>query len=384
MNDDPYVIRFTTPVSTGVRGVLDGATFAVKDLFHVAGYATGNGNPALARATTKARTHAKVVERLLTNGAALTGITHMDELALSLNGINGHFGAVPNPRYPGRITGGSSSGSAAAVAAGDVTFSLGSDTAGSLRLPASFCGLYTLRPTYGRIDTTGMLGLAPSFDTPGVFTRDAALLGTLMRILFQTEQPIGVIRQVLTPVDLLVLCDPLLASTATRFAKKIAQHLGVPHVTESLGIDPQTLKRTLLTLLGAEAYATHQELFQRTPELLLEPTRQVLAHGRDLEPARRDAALAARQDIVAALHAALDATVMVLPAAPSLPPPIKASEAVLRDMNAQAVSLHAIGSLAQVPCAVAPVAEENDTVGMMLIAAQHTDETLLKLLSEVV
>jgi len=157
------------------RGPLMGLTFAVKDIYDVAGHRTGFGSPDWLRTHGPAAQTAPVVQRLLDAGAHLVGKTHTDELTWSLTGENAHYGAPLNVSAPGRITGGSSSGSASAVAAGVVDFAVGSDTGGSVRLPASFCGILGMRPTHGRIPLDGVCLLAPSFDTCGWFARDAGV-----------------------------------------------------------------------------------------------------------------------------------------------------------------------------------------------------------------
>jgi Asp-tRNA(Asn)/Glu-tRNA(Gln) amidotransferase A subunit family amidase len=111
------------------------------------------------------------VQRLLDAGAQFVGKAHTDELAFSMNGRNAHFGTPRNGGAPDRIPGGSSSGSASAVSNGLCDFALGSDTGGSVRTPASHCGLFGIRPTHGRISLERVLDLAPSFDTCGFFTR---------------------------------------------------------------------------------------------------------------------------------------------------------------------------------------------------------------------
>ena len=158
----------------GGDGPLAGLTFAAKDIFDVAGYVTGCGNPAWKATHRPADATAWVIRRLVDAGAAMVGKTITDELTRGIFGENVHYGTPVNPRAPGRVPGGSSSGSAAAVAGGLVDFALGSDTGGSVRVPASFCGLYGLRPTHGRIPLEGMLLQAPSYDTIGWFARDAA------------------------------------------------------------------------------------------------------------------------------------------------------------------------------------------------------------------
>ena len=132
-------------------GPLSGLTFAAKDIFDVAGHVTGGGNPDWKATHLPAERNAWIVQTLVDAGAAMVGKTHTDELTRGILGENAHYGTPVNPRAPGRVPGGSSSGSAAAVAGGLVDFALGSDTGGSVRIPASFCGLYGLRPTHGRI-----------------------------------------------------------------------------------------------------------------------------------------------------------------------------------------------------------------------------------------
>ena len=157
----------------GKDGPLAGLTFASKDIFDVAGHVTGGGNPAWRATHAPAETNAWVVQQLVDAGAELAGKTITDELTRGIFGENVHYGTPANPRAPGRVPGGSSSGSASAVAGELVDFALGSDTGGSVRVPASFCGLYGLRPTHGRIPRSGMLLQAPSYDTIGWFARDA-------------------------------------------------------------------------------------------------------------------------------------------------------------------------------------------------------------------
>ena len=154
-------------------GPLAGLAFAAKDLFDVAGVPTGGGNPDWLRVNPVPVRHAALVDRLLASGAALEGKTITDEVSLGILGENAFYGTPRNAAAPGHVPGGSSSGSAAAVAAGLVDFALGSDTGGSVRVPASFCGLHGLRPTHGRLELAGMMAQAPSFDTAGWFARDA-------------------------------------------------------------------------------------------------------------------------------------------------------------------------------------------------------------------
>ncbi|MFQ5924120.1 MAG: amidase family protein, partial [Anaerolineales bacterium] len=173
--------ELTLPGAPG--GPLAELTFAAKDLFDIAGFVTGAGNPDWLRTHKPATITAPAVQAVVDAGATLVGKTHMDELAFSINGENAHYGTPVNPRAPGRIPGGSSSGSASVVAGEVVDFALGSDTGGSVRIPASYCGTYGFRPTHGRISLTGVVPLAPSFDTVGWFAGKASVLERVGRVL---------------------------------------------------------------------------------------------------------------------------------------------------------------------------------------------------------
>lgn len=159
-------------------GPLKGLTFAAKDIFDVAGTITGCGNPDWARTHAPAVADAWAVTKLLAAGATLVAKTITDELAYSLNGQNFHYGTPANSNAPGRIPGGSSSGSASAVAGGLVDTALGSDTGGSIRIPAAVCGTIGLKPTFGRVSRSGVASLSWSLDHVGPLTRnvrDAAI-----------------------------------------------------------------------------------------------------------------------------------------------------------------------------------------------------------------
>lgn len=164
-------------------GPLDGRNVAVKDLFAVGGFAIGAGNPVWLADAPAEPADAPAVRALREAGAAIAGIARTDELAFSLSGANAHYGTPPNPRAPGRVTGGSSSGPASAVATGAADIGLGTDTAGSVRVPASVCGLFGLRPTHGVVPADGVLPLAPSFDTVGWLTTSARLLSEVGAVI---------------------------------------------------------------------------------------------------------------------------------------------------------------------------------------------------------
>ena len=159
-------------IQTSHEGSLLNMRFLCKDMCHVKGFKTSCGNPDFYKHSTKAIENAPFLQKILNEGAILEGITICDEFFYSLIGENGHYGTPANLNAPGCVPGGSSSGSAAALTTDLYDFSIGSDTGGSVRVPASFCGLLGIRPTHNRINTKGVYPMAPTFDTIGWFAKD--------------------------------------------------------------------------------------------------------------------------------------------------------------------------------------------------------------------
>lgn len=186
---DPFMTHLETPLATLNTGPLFGLKLAVKDLFAIAGHTTGAGNPDWLSDQTPAQSTATAVTQLQQAGAALVGTTLTDELAYSLMGRNTHYGALANPKDPKRVSGGSSAGSAVAVATGLADIGLGTDTGGSIRVPSSFCGLYGFRPSHGVVSTEGLTGLAPPFDTVGWMTANLNTLHQVGKVLLPADKP---------------------------------------------------------------------------------------------------------------------------------------------------------------------------------------------------
>ena len=184
-----YAWRGHFPAPTLATGSLAGLRLGVKDLFHIAGLPTGAGNPDWLASHPLPQQTSPIVFDLLQAGAELVGKTQTDELAYSLNGLNIHYGAPLNPQCPDRLPGGSSSGSAVAVAAGDIDIGLGTDTGGSIRVPASYNGLFGIRTTHGLLSREHMVPLAPLFDTVGWMTADGTLLEAVGKVLLPEDLP---------------------------------------------------------------------------------------------------------------------------------------------------------------------------------------------------
>jgi amidase len=251
----PFVAGPSVRIPGSPNGPLAGLTFAAKDLFDIAGYPTGGGNPDWARQNPAPTRHAWAVQRLLDAGATLIGKTITDEVSLGILGENPFDGTPVNPAAPDRVPGGSSSGSASAVAQGLCDAALGTDTGGSVRVPASFCGLYGIRPTHGRLDLSGMLPQAPSSDTTGWFARDATTFARVSEVMLGEPIPTTLPTRLVVAVDAFGVADaetaaalqPLVRTLARRSARAARSH-GVgarPTDTAAMGgvADLQTVAR---------------------------------------------------------------------------------------------------------------------------------------------
>ncbi len=172
-------------------GKLDGLRFAVKDIIDLEGFRTSCGNLDWGRTHPVAAANAVCVDQLLDAGAVCIGKTVTDELAFSLHGENHFYGTPLNPRSVERVPGGSSSGSASAVACGLADFALGTDTGGSVRVPASNCGIFGMRPSHGAISVAGVMPFAPSYDTVGVLAQSLDILTRAATVLLACDLPDG-------------------------------------------------------------------------------------------------------------------------------------------------------------------------------------------------
>ncbi|KHG21461.1 Amidase 1 -like protein [Gossypium arboreum] len=181
------LIPFPQPPTPPAKLPLQGLTFAIKDIFDVKGYVTGFGNPDWRRTHEPSDKMALVLTALLQNGAKCVGKTVMDELAFGITGENKHYGTPINPKVQSNIPGGSSSGSAVAVAAEFVDFALGTDTIGCIRIPASFCGILGFRPSHRAVSTIGLIPHSQSLDTIGWFARDPSVLHRVGHVLLKVK-----------------------------------------------------------------------------------------------------------------------------------------------------------------------------------------------------
>jgi amidase len=362
-------------------GPLAGLTFGVKDIYDIAGHKNGFGSPDWLRTHEAATRTAPVVQRLLDAGADMVGKTHTDEITWSLNGENTHYGTPVNVNAPGRIPGGSSSGSAAAVAGGLCDFALGSDTGGSVRAPASFCGIFGIRPTHGRVSLEGACPLAPSFDTCGWFARSAGLLERVGRVLLGSGGSGVTPRRLLLAQDAFALAGDAITRALEPAIQRASALIGKPErVTVAADGLAQWLQ-VFRVLQAAEAWAQHGEWVRRVKPDLGPGIKQRIQWAADLDPALVGPAKQRREEIARHMDNLLAGrAVLLLPTVPGIAPIRNAVPAETEDFRARALALLCPAGLARLPQVSLPVAKlDGCPLGLSLIAARGADEMLLAL-----
>lgn len=364
-------------------GPLAGVRLAVKDLFALRGQAIGGGSARwLAEAPAQTATAASV-RTLLAAGATVAGLAHTDELAFSLAGVTASYGAVPNPVAPGRVSGGSSSGPAAAVAGHAADLGIGTDTAGSIRVPASYCGLYGLRPTHGVISADAVLPLAPSFDTVGLLTRDPGLLATAADLLLPSSSglPVDVL---LRPSDLLesLAPDVRLAFDSAALALAGRTSCRIEPAPE-LAAAVEVWLPAFRAVQAAEAWQAHGEFVACARDDLEPAVVARFESGRDLT----DAAVAQAREVLAAARATLadlltPGVALLLPASSSPALPLDLPAEQVDTARAATLRLTCLASLAGLPSVALPTMRVGPLpMALCLVGAAGTDRSLLELIN---
>lgn len=371
-------------------GPLAGFSFAVKDIYDIAGHVSHCGNPDWGRTHPPSAATAPVVEALLAAGANLRGKAHTDEIAYSINGENHHYGTPINPNAPGRIPGGSSSGSASAVAGGLVDFALGSDTGGSVRVPASFCGIFGLRPTHDRIPLEGIMPLAVSFDTIGWFARDPKLLEAVGKILipnYRRDPPAP--SRLLVPEDAWALASEETQASLRPFLEALEARFGEAErmILAPNGIDEWF--KPLRVAQGYEIWQQHKAWVEAEKPGFGPGIAERVRWTSTLSDADKSEAEALRALVVARIaEVTAGGGVLVMPIAPGAAPLAGRKPEELEQFRYQVLQLSGIAPLAKVPQISLPLAREGGLplaregglpVALSLMAGAGGDEMLLRL-----
>ena len=293
----------------------DGIRLAVKDLFDTAGLETTYGSAIFAGHVP--RETATAVRLLEAAGYANVGKTNLHEFAYGTTSENPHFGDVPNPRFPGRVAGGSSGGSAAAVAAGLADAALGTDSAGSIRIPAACCGVVGHKPTHGLVSLDGCWPLAASFDTAGPIAGDVETCRRMLEVLAPGFEPVQLesLEQLEVGVAWTELADPLIRerieAAAARFPRRRTIELPL--------VPPETY-----AVFMREAANVHRELYAENADLYGEDVRVKLERCFAVRDTEVERAEQLRREYRERAEAAIDGLDLVLtPTLPIVPPPLR-------------------------------------------------------------
>jgi amidase len=375
----PFVAGPRVRIPGTPNGPLAGLTFAAKDLFDVAGHPTGGGNPDWARQNPVPTRHAWAVQRLLEVGATLIGKTITDEVSLGILGENPFDGTPLNPAAPDRVPGGSSSGSASAVAQSLCDLALGTDTGGSVRVPASFCGLYGIRPTHGRLDLTGMLRQAPSSDTTGWFARDAMTFARVSEVMLDEPIPATLPARLVVAVDAFGLADAGTSAALQPLVRALAALM--KDVRDDLLAPPglTTWARAQRTLQPSEAWQTFKPWLERDNPRLQYSVARNLARAAAIPESEREWAALVRSEARARMAWLLPpGTILCMPTTP-FPAPLKGqSLPALEPVRARILGFAAHGGLTGVPQVSVPGAKVDGLpVGLSIVGGHGSDAALV-------
>ena len=368
-------------IQGALQGLLAGTRFGVKDLFHVKGFKTGFGHPAWLDSHPAAEVTSAAVLSLLSAGASVVGKTHCDELCFSLNGVNKYYGTPLNVNAPGCIPGGSSSGSAAAVAGGLVDFALGSDTGGSIRVPASYCGILGIRPSHGAVSLDGALPFAPSFDTAGWFANKPTLMRDIGRVLLPGTSSALQAGQLLVATDAFSHVDRSTCLALTAVLDQISQAFTASRnlSLNSDGLDPWM--HAFRVIQGSEIWQTHRDwLIGLGPEFG-DGIRERFKWVSTITPEEIASAAEVRLRIREYFDNLLvDNAVLAIPTTPGPAPLLDTSTPDLEKWRNRSLGLLCIAGHAGLPQLSLPVAQvQGRPVGLSLIAARGNDHLLLEL-----
>jgi amidase len=370
-----------TPLAGAATGPLAGLTVAVKDAYDIAGKRTGIGSPEWLAKGVPATATAAAVSSVLEAGATVIGKTVCDEFLFSVTGANAHYGTPLNPRAPNRLPGGSSSGSASATAAGACDFALGTDTGGSIRIPAAFCGVYGFRPTHGRVDMAGVQAMAPSFDSAGWFASDAGLLRDVGGVLLDDRSVAATVERVLVATDLIDVADSQVQDAVAEFLDTIRDELPTKN---SVRLAPDGINgwvECFRVIQGFETWQTFGDwIVANQPHLGpgIDERMQFAStvSADDAESARR---------YRTALRDGLDrlltpGSVVLLPTAPCGAPSLSSSADELRGFRGRAGMLTCAGGLGGMPQVSLPIGRVGSApIALSVLGWVGGDEALLDL-----
>lgn len=376
-----YIKHDAVELAATAPGPLSALSFAAKDLFDIAGHTTGAGSPDWLAGHGPAAATASSVAALLAAGAHMVAKAQTDEMAFSITGQNAHYGTPVNVNAPGRIPGGSSSGSAAAVAGELVDFALGSDTGGSVRMPAGFCGIHGIRTTQDRIPVDGVHPLAPCFDTIGWFARGGELMRRVGRTLLPDYSDHPAATRMLVARDCFDLLSKEAAAALAPAVDRVADYISRRDDVRLSEDGPGEWMPHFRTLQMADIWRTHGDWIRQAKPSFGPGVAERFATCATITPEAVTASSLVRDAVRRRLSDALTGNaVLCLPTAPDVAPLCRTPEAELDDFRWRSMGLTCVAGLSGCPQINLPLTTLNGCpLGLGLIAAPGNDEVLLQL-----
>ncbi|HEY1238045.1 MAG TPA: amidase family protein [Solirubrobacterales bacterium] len=384
MSNDPLgalVPGWEPPADDGGGiGPLARLRVVVKDVIDVEGAVTGGGNPDWAAAHRPAGESASAVTALIGAGASLAGKGQCAELAFSLSGDNVHFGMPANPASPDRDPGGSTSGPASAVAGGLCELGLGTDTLGSVRVPASYCGIYGFRPTHGRIPVEGVMPLAQSFDTVGVLAGGPEQLRLAAEVLIGGAAEVAPPSRLLISPVLFAAAESEVAEAARASAGDLADRLGAG-LSETRLLDdapsPEEGMAAFNVLQGVQVWSNYGDWVESSGPSLGPDIAARLERAAGFGPGDVAEAEPVTETIAAAVARLGPDEALVLPTT-GTPAPGRTADADERERaRVSAGQLTSIATLAGAPAVSIPLIDVGSPVGLSLVGPPGSDLSLL-------
>jgi amidase len=378
----PHDIK--APIKGAASGPLAGLSAVVKDMYDIAGERTGCGSPDWLATQAPAARHCPPVQKILDAGATITGKTVCDEFFYSVSGANAHYGTPLNARAPGRLPGGSSAGSAAACGAGLCDFALGSDTGGSVRVPASFNGIYGLRPTHERIEHTGVVDMAPTFDVPGWFAATPGVFRKIGPVLLDSRGVAAKIERVVVLEDAFAQAEEPVADLLRTVLEFMSDDL--PEMIHSKiapdGFDPW--REAFRIVQAYEVWQTFGGFVTAHQPKLGSGVRERMEFAATVTGAQADAArsvqLKAREHI---RQITAPGTILALPTSPAIAPKIETTGAEMEEFRVRVMRLTCTAGVSGLPQMSIPAGTVSGCpIGLSFIGWAGGDEALLDLACE--
>ena len=370
-------------ISLNEYGLLSSLNFVLKDMCDVKNLKTSCGNPDFFKKCDFANDYAPFLKDLLNEGPVLKGITVCDEFFYSLIGENGHYGTPTNLNAPSCVPGGSSSGSAAALTTDLYDFSIGSDTGGSVRIPASFCGLIGMRPTHNRINTKGVYPMAPSFDTVGWFANNPEIFQKVGNVLLNNIERSNIdFKQYVVAEDLLELCD---AEVQDNFNNYI--NVNIPNINKTrLSTNTKAIIADNFRILqGAEVKENIIPWIEKNKPNISPEIRSRIDMASKITDIEVNRALIFRKTLIDEIKKSLpEGTIAVFPTSPFSAPKSGQDDESLGSFRKRLMELTSIAGMTSRPQITIPrLKDKSGPVGISLLGWKYSDEILLNKLTEI-